>query len=355
MSALSSFVFTRADWHAAPAPLCRGCELPAPSCAKPSLLIVDDDPGSVQVLGRMLAGQGDLRFALSGAEALRMAQAQPPDLVLIDAEMPGMTGFEFCAAVKADPLLADVPVIIVTSHGEVSVELAGFAAGAADFIRKPPVAEVVLARVRTQLRLKALSDQLRNSAFTDSLTGLANRRQFDGALAAECERARRSGDSLTLLMIDIDHFKRFNDRYGHPAGDVCLKLVAGAIRGALHRPVDLAARWGGEEFAVLLPNTDLPGAVQVANTILRAVGGLRLAHAGSPLGGTVSLSIGVAAALCSADGAHVALAAPALVDAADRMLYAAKAAGRACVRASVHEPAQAPVLPAPDGAAPGGR
>ncbi len=351
MSALSALALSRDDWHATALPLCHGCEMPAPSCVRPSLLLVDDDPGSVQVLGRMLEGQGELRFALSGTEALRMAQARPPDLVLIDAEMPGMTGFEFCAAFKADPLLADVPVMIVTSHGEVSVEVAGFAAGAADFIRKPPMAEVVVARVRTQLRLKALTDHLRNSAFTDGLTGLPNRRHFDSALAAECERARRSGDSLALLMIDIDHFKRFNDHYGHPAGDVCLKLVAGAIRGALHRPADLAARWGGEEFAVLLPSTELPGAVQLANTILHTVGGLRLAHAGSPLGGIVSLSIGVAAALRSADGTHGALAAPALVDAADRMLFAAKAAGRACVRA----PAQTPSLPACARVAHGGR
>jgi diguanylate cyclase (GGDEF)-like protein len=334
MIAPPSLVLSRDDWPANPAPWCRGGELPAPSCLKPSLLIVDDDPSSVQVLANMLSGQGDLRFALSGAEALRLAQAQPPDLVLIDAEMPGMTGFEVCAAFKADPLLADVPVIIVTNHGEVSIEVSGFAAGAADFIRKPPVAEVVVARVRTQLRLKMLSDRLRNSAFTDGLTGLANRRQFDGALAAECERARRSGHSLALLMIDIDHFKRFNDHYGHLAGDTCLKRVAEAIRGTLHRPADLAARWGGEEFAVLLPSTELPGAVQLADTILNAVSGLNLAHAGLPLGGIVSLSIGVAAARRSADGAHVALTAPALVEAADHMLYAAKAAGRACVRAA---------------------
>ncbi len=288
----------------------------------------------MQVLGRMLAGLGELRFALSGAEALRLAQAAPPDLVLIDAEMPGMTGFEFCALAKADPLLADVPVIIVTNHGEVSVEVQGFAAGAADFIRKPPVAEVVQARASTQLRLKRLSDELRRSALSDGLTGLANRRCFDAALGTECERALRSGTTLSLLLLDIDHFKRFNDRYGHPAGDACLQQVALAIRSVLHRPADLAARWGGEEFAVLLPQTELPGAARVAQYILSAVTGLQLVHADSPRGGIVTVSAGVAAGRRTADGVHEALSAMGLVAAADQLLYAAKAAGRACVQAS---------------------
>jgi diguanylate cyclase (GGDEF)-like protein len=301
------------------------------SVGPPILLLVDDDASSVQVLGRMLAEQGELRFALSGSEALRLAHAVPPDLVLIDAEMPGMSGFEFCAALKADPALNHVPVIIITSHGDMHFEVAGFAAGAADFIRKPPVAEIVQARVRMQLRMKALADQLRSSAFNDSLTGLANRRHYDSALAEECKRARRTDTTLALLLLDIDHFKRFNDSYGHPAGDACLQRVTEAICGSLRRPGDLAARWGGEEFAVLLPETELSGAVHVANLVLQSIRDLSLVHANSPLGGVVTVSIGVAAARCVADSTHVELSAAALLSAADQMLYAAKANGRNCL------------------------
>lgn len=300
---------------------------PAELNVRQSLLLVDDDPASVQVLARMLAGLGELRFALSGEDALRLARQSPPDLVLIDAEMPGLGGLEVCAALHADPQLADVPVIIITSHTEIAAEVAGFAAGAADFIRKPPVAEVVVARVRTQLRLKALGDALRASALTDGLTGLANRRRFDQDLRVECERARRSHDSLGLLLVDVDFFKRYNDRYGHVSGDACLRQVASTIRAAVRRPADLAARYGGEEFAVLLPQTDAAGARAMAQRIVDAFAALALPHADSPLG-AVSVSVGWAAGRPDLDAAIVDSRGEALVAAADRLLYAAKAAGR---------------------------
>ena len=300
---------------------------PAEVGMRQSLLLVDDDAASVQVLARMLRGLGELRFALSGADALRLAHESPPDLVLIDAEMPGLSGLEVCAALHADPVLADVPVIIITAHTEVAAEVAGFAAGAADFIRKPPVAEVVVARVRTQLRLKALGDALRASALTDGMTGLANRRRFDQDLRIECERARRGGDSLALLLVDVDHFKRYNDHYGHVSGDACLREVGMAIRGAIRRPADLASRYGGEEFAVLLPQTDAAGALAMAQRIVDAIASMALPHAAAPQG-TVSVSVGWAAARPGEDPGVTAGCGEALVEAADRRLYAAKAAGR---------------------------
>lgn len=309
-------------------------KLPAPDSwptqldTRHSLLLVDDDAASVQVLARMLNGLGELRFALSGEDGLRLARESPPDLVLVDAEMPGLSGFEVCAALRADPRLADVPVIIITGHTEVAVEVAGFAAGASDFIRKPPVAEVVVARARTQLRLKALGDALRASALTDGLTGLANRRRFDQDLRLECERARRGHESLALLLIDVDHFKRYNDRYGHVAGDACLREIAAAIRGCIRRPADLAARYGGEEFAVLLPQTDAAGARAMAQRIVDAVAGLALAHADATPSRLVSVSVGWAAARPDLDASVVLTRGESLVEAADRGLYAAKAAGR---------------------------
>ncbi|WP_457320070.1 diguanylate cyclase domain-containing protein [Roseateles sp. P5_E11] len=309
-------------------------KLPAPDSwptqldTRHSLLLVDDDAASVQVLARMLSGLGELRFALSGEDGLRLARESPPDLVLVDAEMPGLSGFEVCAALRADPRLADVPVIIITGHTEVAVEVAGFAAGASDFIRKPPVAEVVVARARTQLRLKALGDALRASALTDGLTGLANRRRFDQDLRLECERARRGHESLALLLIDVDHFKRYNDRYGHVAGDACLREIAAAIRGCIRRPADLAARYGGEEFAVLLPQTDAAGARAMAQRIVDAVADLALAHADATPSCLVSVSVGWAAARPDLDASVVLTRGESLVEAADRGLYAAKAAGR---------------------------
>ncbi len=308
-------------------------KLPAPETwpteigTRQSLLLVDDDAASVQVLAQMLQGVGELRFALSGEDALRLVRESPPDLLLIDAEMPGLSGLEVCATLHADPQLADVPVIIVTGHTEVAAEVAGFAAGAADFIRKPPVAEVVVARVRTQLRLKALGDALRASALTDGLTGLANRRRFDQALRAECERARRGGDSLALLLVDVDHFKRYNDHYGHVSGDACLREVGMAIRAAIRRPADLAARYGGEEFAVLLPQIDAAGARAMAQRIVDAIAAQALPHAAAPTR-VVSVSVGWAAARPDLDPDIIASRGEALVEAADRRLYAAKAAGR---------------------------
>ncbi|MGM9483423.1 diguanylate cyclase domain-containing protein [Roseateles sp. NT4] len=309
-------------------------KLPAPDTwpaeldTRRSLLLVDDDAASVQVLARMLNGLGEVRFALSGEDALRLARESPPDLILVDAEMPGLSGFEVCSTLHADPLLTDVPVIIITGHTEVAVEVAGFAAGAADFIRKPPVAEVVVARARTQLRLKALGDALRASALTDGLTGLANRRRFDQDLRIECERARRGHDSVALLLVDVDHFKRFNDHYGHVAGDACLRQIASAIRASIRRPADLAARYGGEEFAVLLPQTDAAGARAMAQRIVDAVAALALPHAGAPQPCLVSVSVGWAAVRPDADGEVVQTRGESLIESADRGLYAAKAAGR---------------------------
>lgn len=220
----------------------------------PSLLLVDDDPKLIQLMGRLLGDLGRIRFATSGDAALRQAHAERPDLILLDAEMPGMNGFDTCAALKAAPDLSDVPVIFVTSHTDLDHEVRGFSVGAADFIHKPVSEHILRARVTTHLRLKQLSDELRRMANTDALTDLPNRRAFDAALAREWARSLRDTQPLCCLMVDVDHFKAYNDSYGHPAGDVCLNRVAQALRGALLRPTDMVARYGGEEFAVLLPS-----------------------------------------------------------------------------------------------------
>src|SRR6202790_198210 len=197
-----------------------------------SILLVDDDPGAIQLMGRILGDVGKLRFATNGDDALRLAHDSAPDLILLDAEMPGMSGFELLKKLKAQSSLADVPVIFITSHNEAGFEVSALDMGAADFIAKPLRASRVLARVRAQLRVKHMADELRRTATTDALTGVAHRRQFDDLLEREWLRARRSGEPVSLLMIDVDHFKLYNDLYGHPKGDICLKHVAQVLERA---------------------------------------------------------------------------------------------------------------------------
>jgi len=316
------------------------------------ILLVDDDPSAIQLLAQMLSDLSPLRFATNGLDALRLAHESAPDLVLLDAEMPGMGGFEVCEALKADPLLVDVPVIFVTSHGEPQFEVSGLALGAVDFIAKPVSRPLVVARVKTQLRIKLLNDELRRIATIDVLTGLANRRHFDNVLEREWRRTRRTGEPLVLLMIDVDHFKSFNDGQGHSAGDACLLSVAQALQRVSVRPADLVARHGGDEFAMLLPNTTRLGAEHVAVAVLEEVEALGL-----------TVSVGVAcyddgspcwrpatAPQVFADDSGPRCSPVALVKAADEALYAAKHAGRARAKlldiAHVGAPQQACDIPA---------
>jgi DNA-binding response OmpR family regulator len=173
-----------------------------------SILLVDDDPTVIGVLGTILQEFGRLRFATSGQDALRMARQSVPDLILLDIEMPGMSGFDVCAAMKEMPLLMDVPIIFITSHEDDEHEVAGLALGAADFITKPPRAPQVVARVRMHLRMKQLADALRNAAYQDGLTQIANRRQFEETLHREWLRAQRVGSPTALL---DDRYRRLQE------------------------------------------------------------------------------------------------------------------------------------------------
>ena len=295
-----------------------------------SILLVDDDLTTVSLLRRPLGELGQLRFAQSGTDGLRLAHAQPPDLVLLDVEMPAMSGFDVCKAMKADPVLCDVPIIFITSHDELDQEVTGLTLGAADFISKPLRIPLVIARVKTQLTMKTMSDALRRAATIDALTGLANRRQFDEALGREWSRCRRNRLPVSVLMIDVDCFKLYNDHYGHQAGDQCLTEVAGVLGASARRPADLVARYGGEEFCVLLPDTPLEGATVLAQRILERVDELRLPHEASTVTAHVTISIGVAAHHdMTHDARNPAVRKPdMLVAAADAALYEAKRAGR---------------------------
>ncbi len=289
----------------------------------PRLLVVDDQPVNIQALFQIFQSDHQVLMATGGEQALKLAASRLPDLVLLDVEMPGMDGHEVCRRLRADDRTKDIPVIFVTAHSDEASELSGLESGAVDFISKPVNPTIVRARVRTHLTLKAQADLLREWVYIDGLTGVRNRRCFDDRLALEWARAARENQPLSVILADVDFFKRYNDAYGHQRGDDCLRQVAEAMRAAALRPGDLVARYGGEEFVCLLPNTPLAGAMHAAERIANAVDALAIDHARSDVSPYVTVSLGV----CSVQpmpGGDPAV----LVGAADRQLYSAKSQGR---------------------------
>jgi diguanylate cyclase (GGDEF)-like protein len=236
-----------------------------------SILLVDDDPTVIRILSRILNDYTPLRFATSGQVALRLAREAVPDLVMLDVEIPDFSGFEICKAFKSDPKLMSVPIIFMTSHESPQLETVGLQLGGADFIGKPPHASLVLARVRTYQQLKALSDTVRSAVTMDFLTGTTTRRQMEKTLTQEWLRSQRSHAPLSLLLADIDGFTALNGELGEATGDACLRSVADALRSVAQRPSDLVARHGGGKFALLLPETNNEGALNIAGRTLKAI------------------------------------------------------------------------------------
>jgi len=297
------------------------------SHGKPKLLVVDDQPINIQVMHQIFGGDYQVFMATNGPQAVALCQSNPPDLVLLDIVMPGMDGFEVCSLLKASDLTCNIPVIFVTAHTDAAQETHGLSLGAVDFIAKPVNPAVVRARVKTQLTLKFQSDLLRKLVFLDGLSGVFNRRYFDQQLGVEWARSTRSSSPLSAIMIDVDHFKLFNDCYGHQAGDDCLRQIAVTLKTSLKRPADLVARYGGEEFACILPDTPFSDAMGLANELERKVRALSIPHAQSSVAHVVTVSVGVATrTLDSVDDQA------ALIGLADAQLYEAKQSGRGRVR-----------------------
>jgi diguanylate cyclase (GGDEF)-like protein len=293
------------------------------SHGKPKLLVVDDQPINIQVMHQVFGADYQVFMATSGAQALTICQSNPPDLLLLDVVMPEMDGFEVCCRLKADDATRNIPVIFVTAHRDAAQETHGLSVGAVDFISKPVNPAVVRARVKTHLTLKFQSDLLRNLVFLDGLSGVHNRRYFDQQLSVEWGRASRNDTPLSVIMVDVDHFKLFNDRYGHQAGDDCLRQIAPALKSGLRRPADLVARYGGEEFACILPDTGFEEALVIAQAMERTVRAQKIPHALSQFDGVVTASLGLATRAEQAGGDAVAL-----VGLADSQLYLAKQNGR---------------------------
>jgi diguanylate cyclase (GGDEF)-like protein len=290
---------------------------------KGKLLIVDDQPANIRVMAEALRDEYELFFATNGERALEIVSGGGVELVLLDVVMPGLDGFEICRRMKADEATSRIPVIFVTAREEVGDEARGFDLGAVDYITKPIQPPIVRARVRTHIELKRTRDLLESLASIDAVTTIANRRRFDASIETEWKRCARSHSPLTVAIADVDHFKSFNDSYGHTRGDECLRSVALAIRSIARRPGDLAARYGGEEFALVLPETDAAAARAIMQSMLDAVRELHIAHSGSSCADHVTVSAGAATMVPLIDGHHSVI-----VEAADAALYEAKQAGR---------------------------
>lgn len=295
----------------------------------PLILIADDDKFTRLQIRQRLQKEGYRVAEVSnGQQCLAAYTDLHPDIILLDGMMPVMDGFTCCSQVRSLAGGERIPILIITGlDDEASVNWA-FEAGATDYVTKPIHWAVLRQRVRRLLReaqllreLEQATQELKRLAAEDSLTQLANRRQFDTHLSQEWKRMTRDKTPLSLIMCDIDFFKAYNDTFGHQAGDRCLQQIAKAISSAVKRPADLVARYGGEEFAVILPNTDREGALQVANEIKVNIRALEISHY-TKASQYVTLSFGVASAMPTP-----ATFPDILITNADKALYQAKAEG----------------------------
>lgn len=288
-----------------------------------SILIVDDDKSNIDVLDHILKPLYRIFVAKSGTATLKRVTSDKPDLILLDILMPDMSGFDVLLALKEMEEVRRTPVIFITGLNSVEDEEKGFLLGAVDYITKPFNNSIVKARVKTHLQIVRQIRTIERLGMVDALTDIPNRRCFDTQIHAEWGRAIRENTPISLLMMDVDKFKNYNDTYGHPQGDVLLQTVAGIIAGSVKRPTDLIARIGGEEFAAILPNTDADGAVNVAETVRARVEATKVPAEGSNFSTSATISIGVAAIRPTVNDSIKDF-----VFAADKALYAAKEGGR---------------------------
>lgn len=290
-----------------------------------TILCIDDDRDILNLLEKILSTAGyNIIKAADGKQGINEALSRKPDLILLDIAMPGMDGYEVCKKIKDKEETKNIPVIFITAKTEDEDEAKGLKIGAVDYIRKPFYAPIVKSRVRTQLDLKLKTEMLERLVSIDGLTNIYNRRKFDETLKLEWKRALRNKRHLSLIMSDIDHFKGYNDHYGHAAGDDCLRRVSQGLKNLLQRPADLLARYGGEEFAVILPETDYNGAIYIAKILLKGIENLNISYPHSPIAGHVTISIGIATSI-PGKNCDTPLH---LIEAADSMLYVAKQNGR---------------------------
>lgn len=290
-----------------------------------TVLVADDSLVVRAVVRAHLEEEGyAVEEAPDGLAAVERCRSARPDVVLLDIEMPGLDGYEVLARLKADDAVRDTPVVFLTSRTGMADVVAALHAGAHDYLRKPFEAPELVARVAAAAQVKKLQDELRRRnaeldrlTRVDGLTGLFNRRHLDEELARQYSVAYRNATPIAVLLLDIDHFKKVNDTYGHPAGDAVLQEF-GRRLGSQVRAGDVAGRWGGEEFLVVLPGADLPAALAVAERIRLATSQLPVLVDGTPI--PVTVSVGCALGPLDSPDEQVARA--------DAALYEAKVGGR---------------------------
>jgi len=305
------------------------------------ILVVDDSRLSRNLIGKFLfkAGFNNVVTAQSAAEAFGIlgldsleGDAQEIDLILMDIIMKDMDGIEATRRIKQNERLCDIPIVMVTGSEKKETFEEAFNAGAGDYISKPMDNMELRMRVSSALKLKRETDlrkkrerELELLSSLDGLIGIANRRVLDSTLEKEWKLAQRNSRPISLMMIDIDYFKQYNDHYGHQGGDYCLKKVGRAINGVPGRPGDLVARYGGDEFAVVLPDTGVSSARVLAESIQTTVAELELPHEKSMIGAFVTVSLGVATSRLNEIKSD---SLEALFKRADTALYNVKKAGR---------------------------
>jgi len=286
------------------------------------LLIVDDEKMNIINLAQYLKTNYEILVAADGTSALEIAEKQLPDLILLDIVMPDMNGFEVLTRLKNSPTTINIPVIFITGLDSAEDEEKGISLGAVDYITKPFHKSVVKARIDTHLKMSDYIHMIEKLCMMDALTGLPNRRGFDNRVNVEWGRAHREQTPLGLIVIDIDSFKNYNDTYGHQQGDVLLKAVANVIKNTLNRSSDFSSRWGGEEFFVLLPDTDAKGTHKIAEQIRVNIKKTKVQFSNG-IDTSVTVSIGVAS-MVPRDIDSV----ESLIEHADKLLYVAKKNGK---------------------------
>jgi len=287
------------------------------------ILVVEDSTYNLHVIEKILEDQYVVGKAVTAQEGLKAAQIFSPDLILLDIILPDANGFDLLVRLKEMETTKKIPVILITGLDSEAAEEWGFRLGAVDYIKKPFRETIVKARVNTQIRAIKQLQVLEKMSLLDALTGISNRRAFDQQIQHEWSHALRNRCEVSLLMLDVDQFKEYNDTYGHPQGDVMLQRITQVVQGTLKRSLDVFCRYGGEEFAVLLPGTSLQGARIVAERIREAVAQTEVYNSETKCITRPTVSIGAATAF-PARGDKLSD----LIERADRLLYQAKSKGR---------------------------
>lgn len=290
---------------------------------------------NIELLHHSLKDQYTVIAVKEGVIALDVAKRERPDLILLDIVMPDMDGYQICRALKDDPETKEIAVIFVSGKDALEDELTGLNLGAIDYFRKPFNTALVRARIKNQIELIKKTRQLEEMAWVDGLTGIWNRRMFDTKFSEACRYAQRNKRAVSIMLIDIDYFKQYNDNYGHAAGDDVLVKVAKALLLGAGRPFDTVARYGGEEFIILLNDVHPQDGALVGEKVRELVEALDIEHKYSSIHKVLTVSVGVA----SSRPSNEFIDQDALIKLADKCLYEAKGAGRNCVISNDFRPA----------------